>query len=151
MNSLRQFVSRIDRRVIANESQGDHKSDGTIHILCVGEVDRSYVVHDLLLGVCNLQLSIVTDYRELWVLPKHEAIHLFVIHNTLSLFELEEACRFIRQQWSQARILVVRSEGSFLEDELYDERVAPAVVSELLLSTIERLTGELSARRSGNA
>ncbi len=151
MNSLRQPVKIGDRFTITTLSQNDRQRDDAVHILCVGPVDRSYVVHDVLLKISNSQLSIVTDYRELWIFPKQEAIHLVIIHNTLSLVELEEACRYIRQQWSHARILVVRSGGSFLEDGLYDERVVPTVMPDVLLNTIERLTGISSAWRSGNA
>src|ERR1017187_4708004 len=114
MNSLRQVLKSVDGKPITNLNQTDVRRAETIHILCVGPVDRSYMVHDVLLEVPNSQLSIVTDYRELWVIPKQGAIHLVILHNTLSLFELEEACRFIRQQWPHARILVVRRGGGFL-------------------------------------
>jgi hypothetical protein len=151
MNSLRQVLKSVDGKPITNVNQTDVWRAETIHILCVGPVDRSYMVHDVLLEVPNSQLSIVTDYRELWVIPKQGAIHLVILHNTLSLFELEEACRFIRQQWPHARILVVRRGGGFLDDELYDDRVIPTVDSGVLFTTIERLTSGRHERRFGNA
>ena len=140
MNSIRQVVKSSDGSAIVNLDQRDGRRAETIHILCVGPVDRSYMVHDVLLGVPNSQLSIVTNYRELWVFPKQEAFRLVILHNTLALFELDEVCRFIRQQWPHARILVVRRGGGFLDDELYDDRVIPTVAPEVLLTTIERLT-----------
>ena len=150
MNSLRQFAKNGDRFADSNQTHNDRQIDETIHILCVGPVDHSYMVHDVLLEVSNSQLSIVTDYREMWILPEQEVIHAVIIHNTLSLFELEEACRYIRQKWPRARILVVRSEASSLDDELYDDRVIPGVPPHVLLDTMERLTRGLFVRRSEN-
>ncbi len=121
-----------------------------MHILCVGPIDRSYMVHDVLLKTPNSRLSVATDYRELWVIPKREAIHVVILHDTLSSFELDEVCRFIRQQWSRAKILVVREGESFLDDELYDERVMPTVTPEVLLAAIERITSRRCEERSGD-
>jgi len=63
MNSLRQVLKSVDGKPITNVNQTDVRRAETIHILCVGPVDRSYMVHDVLLEVPNSQLSIVTDYR----------------------------------------------------------------------------------------
>ncbi len=122
-----------------------------IHVLSVGPVDHCFMVHDALLEVPNSRLSIAADYRELWLVPKQQAVHLVILHNTLSSFELEESCRLIRQQWPHAKILVVRRGEGFLDDGLYDERVRPTVTAEGLLTTIERLSGEQDEWRFGNA
>jgi hypothetical protein len=122
----------------------------TFHILSVGPVDHNFVVHDVLLEAPNLRLSIVADYRELWEFPKQQAIHVVILHDTLSSFELEAACQLIRRAWPQAGILVVRSGEDFLDDALYDDRVMPAEAPEVLLTTIERLIGERHERRFGN-
>ncbi len=112
----------------------------TIHVVSVGPVDCGSKVHDALFDRKSFRLSIATDYRKLWELPANESVHVAVLHNTLSSFELEAACRLIRRRWPSAKILLVSREESFLDDGLYDDR-APTVDSDVLLSTIERLTG----------
>jgi hypothetical protein len=113
----------------------------TIHVLSVGSVDRGSVVHDTLLDEASFRLTIATDYQKLWGMPTQESIHVAILHNTLSSFDLEAAGRLIRRRWPHARILVVSSGESFLEDALYDDRVEPTAAQEVLLTTIERLTG----------
>lgn len=144
-------MNRLRNVVDGNTTAHLTLSAKDIHVLSVGPVDHSFLVHDALLEVPNSRLSIATDYRELWVIPKQEAIHLIILHNTLSSFELEEVCRFIRQQWPHAKILVVRRGEGFLDDELYDDRVRPTVTAEVLLTTIGRLIGERHVWRFGNA
>jgi hypothetical protein len=122
----------------------------TIHVLSVGPVDRGSMVHDALLDGSNFRLTIAADYRELWGMPTQESIQVAILHSTLSTFELEAACRLIRRRWPYARILVVSRGESFLENALYDDRVAPTVALEVLLTTIEQLTCGLHQRRSGD-
>jgi len=74
-----------------------------------------------------------------------------ILHNTLSSFELEDASRFIRRRWPHARILVLHSGEGFLEDALYDERVALTVAPGVLLAAIERLAGGWQGQRSQDA
>ena len=81
MNSPRRFVKDLDGSATAYLALRAKN----IHVLSVGQVDHSFVVHDALLEVPNSQLSIATDCRELWVIPKQEAIHLAILHNSLSL------------------------------------------------------------------
>lgn len=114
-------------------------------------MDHSFFVHDALLEVPNSQLSIATDCREVRVIPKQEVIQLAILHNSLSFFELEESCRFIRRQWPRAKILVVRWGEGFLDDGLYDDRVRPTVTAEVLLTTIEWLIGGRHEWRFGIA
>lgn len=142
MNKLCGVANFANENAIGTVSRRHTQMAVSIHVLSVGPVDRGSMVHDVLLQVPNFRLSIATDYRELWVIPKQGAIHLVILHNTLSTFELEESCRFIRQQWPHVRILVVRRGEGFLDDELYDDRVEPTVTPEILLTAIERLIGE---------
>jgi hypothetical protein len=151
MNKLCGVANFVNENAIGTVSRRHMQMAVSIHVLSVGPVGRGSIVHDVLLQVPNFLLSIATDYRELWVIPKQEAIHLVIFHNTLSTFELEESCRLIRQQWPHARILVVCRREGFLDDELYDDRVAPNVSPEALHATIGRLTGEWADRRFGNA
>jgi hypothetical protein len=118
----------------------------SLHILSVGPASLSILVSDALSGYWKCQLMVATGSRELWLLPKHEDVDAAILHCTLSSLELEDASRFIRRQWPSARILVIRAGSEFLDDALYDDRVLPAVASQVLLPTIERLTGR---RREG--
>lgn len=112
----------------------------TIHVISVGPVDCGSMVHDALLGGTSFRLSIATDYRKLWEISAQEFIHVAVLHDTLSSFELEAVCRLIRQRWPYAKILLVARGESLLDDGLYDDR-APTAAPDVLLTTIERLTG----------
>jgi len=112
----------------------------TIHVISVGPVDCGSMVHDALLGGTSFHLSIATDYRKLWEMSAQESIHMAVLHDTLSSFELEAVCRLIRQRWPYAKILLVARGESLLDDGLYDDR-APTAAPDVLLTTIERLTG----------
>jgi hypothetical protein len=114
------------------------KTEAT-HVLSVGPVQRGCLVHEALHSRLNTHLSITPDWKRLWVLPKQENFHVAVLHNTLSGKELEEASQFIRRQWPQARILVIRFGQEFLDDALYDERVTPAASTETLQAAIDRL------------
>ena len=112
----------------------------TIHVLSVGPVDCGSIVHDALLDGASFRLTIATDYRKLWGIPAHESIHVAVLHDAFSSFELEAACRLIRQRWPHAKILLVSRQESSLDDGLYDDR-APTAAPNHLATTIERLAG----------
>jgi hypothetical protein len=98
------------------------------------------MVHDALRDGTSFHLIIATDYRKLWGIAAQESIHVAVLHDTLTSFELEAACRLIRQRWPRAKILLVSRRESSLDDCLYDDR-APTVAPDLLAPTIERLAG----------
>ena len=151
MNSLHQVVRSRDGSAIANLDKRNGRSAETIHILSVGPLDRSFIVHDVALEMPNSRLSIAIDFRELWEIAKQQAIHVAILHETVSSFELEAACQLIRRQWPQAKILVVHRGEGFLDDALYDDRLLPPVALEDLLTTIERLTSERHEWRLGNA
>lgn len=113
-----------------------------VRVLSVGPVESGCVVHDALRNRLHTHLAITPDYRRLWTIPKQDCFHIVVLHNSLSAAELEETCRFIRRQWPQARILVVRFAEEVLEDALYDERIAPVATHETLQATFDRLAEE---------
>ena len=148
MNRLRDVATGANESAIGTLDGRDARTPKTIHVLFVGPVDFGSMVHDALLCGPNCRLSIAPDYRELWVIPKQESIQVVVLHSTLSSFELDDATRFIRQRWPHTRILVIRSSEGSLDDALYDDRVAPTVAPEVLLTTIERLTGRWREWRS---
>ena len=148
MNRLRNVATDANQSAIGMLDRMDVRMPKPIHVLFVGPVDFGSMIHDALLCGPNSRLSIALDYRELWVIPKQESIQVVVLHSTLSSFELDDATRFIRQQWPHTRILVIRSSEGSLDDALYDDRVAPTVAPEVLLTTIERLTGRWREWRS---
>ena len=148
MNTIHQ-VDTVTRR---NGASGLWEKRGPtterIHLLSVGSLDRSFRLHDALLEApcCHLsvawnsvELRMIADYRELWVIPRHEAIQLAILHHTLSSFELDEAARLIRRQWASARILLISTGEDFLDNALYDHRIAPGASPEVLITAIDRL------------
>ncbi|MGO9776952.1 MAG: hypothetical protein ACLPM3_10255 [Terracidiphilus sp.] len=150
MNRLVDVTPFANANAIRTLGREDIPVAKTIHVLSVGSMDRGSVVHDTLLDEASFHLSIATDYRELWGMPTQESIHVAILHNTLSSFELEAAGRLIRRRWPQARILVVSSGESYLEDALYDDRVAPTAAPEVLLTTIDQLLGGWHEWRPGD-
>ena len=120
------------------------RAENAVHLLSIGSIDRSYMLHDLLLLDSRCRLSVMTDYRDLWTISEVDAVHLAVLQDTLRPLELDKACRFIRHRWPHAKILVIRSGEDFLEDALYDDRVKPTESMEGLLNRIARILGGLS-------
>jgi hypothetical protein len=121
----------------------------SLHILSVGPASLSNVVSDALSGSRKCRLTVAADFRQLWLISKHVEVDAAILHCTLSPLELEDASRLIRRQWPSARILIIRADTEFLDDALYDDRVLPAVASQVLLPTIERLTGSWRERATG--
>jgi hypothetical protein len=142
MNSLCNVAKETGKNAIKTLDRERIWVARTIHVLSVGPVDCGSMVHDALLDGSNFRLTITTDYRELWGTSTQESIQVAILHNSLSAFESEAACRLIRRRWPHTKILVVSNRESILEDALYDDRVAPTVAPEVVLETIERLTGQ---------
>jgi hypothetical protein len=147
MNISRNEIQASGEKTVGYMDQVDRQLTMTIHVISVGAVEQGSMVHDALLEGHGFRLSIATDYRALWATSRQEGFHVAVLHRTLSTFELEEACRFIRQTWPQAKILVIRAGEDFLDDCLYDERVMPKVAEQFLHSAIERLADRGVKRR----
>jgi len=130
-------------RAISRAGQQDNlPMRDRMHVMAVGRVERTCNLHDALLAEKRVWLSVATDYRELWMRSNAESVHVFVLCETLTRFELEETSRFIRQQWPHARILVIQDGESFLDDPLYDDRLLPDAPSEILVAAIEKLLNE---------
>lgn len=149
MNTLHQIEIAAHQERTSGLREKRLQSTERIHLLSVGSFDRSFVLYDALQeATCchlsmewnRLELWMIADYRELWIIPKHEEIQLSILHDTLPPFELGETAGLIRHRWPQARILVIRGDGDFLEDTLYDARVIPPVARETLITTIKQLT-----------
>lgn len=126
------------QRLIMRTDDLDFQANEIVRVLAIGAIDHCGVIYDALRKIPHLQLKITADYRELWEIPS-EAIHIFILQNTLSGQELEEAGQRIRHQWPRAKILVVRDGDDFLDDPLYDDRVLPSVLPGALLIAVEHL------------
>lgn len=150
MSSLGKVTNDVHENAIGSLDRRVLRMPKTIHVLSVGSVAHGNMIHDVLLELPNFRLFIAIDYPGLWAIPSKEPIHVVVLHNTFSSSELEDCCRFIRQRWPHAGILLVHRGESSLEDVLYDDRVVPNVAPEILLSTIQRLKGRSQGWRSGD-
>jgi hypothetical protein len=151
MNSLCDVSTVVGENTVGSMSHGAFQARKANHVLSVGAIDCGCMVHDALLSGPRFRLSVLTDYRELWMIPNQESIHVVVLHSTLSSNELEYASQLIRRRWPHARILVVCDGEDFLDDALYDVRVVSKVSREVLLATIERLIGGWHEWRSRDA
>ena len=140
MNRSFNYAKSIDEPANRSQHKKSIQIEAPICVLSVGSLERGSMVHDALLEASEFRLSIATDYWGMQATPEQDDFHVAVLHDTLDPFELDDACRFIRHRWPHARILVVRADGCFLEDPLYDDRVVPAVDREALFSKIEQMS-----------
>ena len=142
--SANQNAGRPGGKAAEDRTHRGGRTEERIHLLSVGSLERSYLLHDSVLLETGCRLSVITDYQDLWTISEEEVVHLAILQDSLSSFELEEASRFVRRHWPQAKILVIHSGEDFLEDALYDDRVEPAVPAEDLLKRIEQILGGLA-------
>jgi hypothetical protein len=148
MNTLCQIETGAHRKKASGLREKMVPSKVRIHLLSVGSLDRSFVLHDNLLEAPSCHLSVawncleiwmIADYRELWIIPRREAIQLAILHDTLSSFELDEAARLIRCHWPSAGILLISTEEDFLNHAMYDDRIAPDASPGVYLTAIDHL------------
>jgi hypothetical protein len=111
----------------------------TLRVLSIGLEEPMHTAYDLFLRQHRCELAAAATYRELCTIPTQEVCDVAVLYHSLSQNEMRKSAHFIRRQWPEARILVVRAETTCLDDALYDERVSPGVNPELLLATVDRL------------
>ncbi len=148
MNTPHQVEIGAPRESVFGVGEKRLQSIERIHLLSVGSLDRSFVLHDALHGApphhhsvawSCVELWMIADYRELWIIPRREVIQLSILHNTLSSFEVDDAARLIRHRWPSADILLVSTGEDCLDRALYDDRVAPVASPDVLLTAIDRL------------
>lgn len=108
-----------------------------VHVLAIGSMDQHNELHDLLLQLPAVHISALTHFLDLLDLSKWDVVHVAVLFESLSLHELLEASRTIRQKWPKAKIIVIRRGEEFLEDFLYDPRIFPTAEPQELLAQIE--------------
>lgn len=121
-----------------------------IQILSVGRTEPAPLIRDALRDEPDFAVSIASDYRELWIRSKEEAIQIALLHNSLCSFELDEAIRLVRSRWPNAKILIIRSGELLIDRAAYDDRLLPSVTPEILRERILKLaesTGEEGCSR----
>jgi hypothetical protein len=150
MNRLCNVTNGVDEEAMGSLNHKRLRIPKAIHVLSVGPMDCGSMVHDALLDGPNWRLTIATDSHELCVIPEEESIQVAILDNTLSEFELEDACLLIRQRWPLAKILLIGTGDGSHDYALYDDCVAPTAAPEFLLATIERLAAGWYQWRSRN-
>jgi hypothetical protein len=93
------------------------------HLLSVGPGVVANAVCDALRQCQRCRLSVAASFLDLFAISKDEKVDIAILHHTLSLPHLREACAHIRRTWPTARILVLGTGAEDLDDPLYDELV----------------------------
>lgn len=118
-------------------SQKQMSTRDLIHVLAIGSLDQHSELHDLLLRLPAVHITALTHFLDLLDLSERDVVHVAVLFESLSLLELLEASRTIRQKWPKAKIIVIRGGEEFLEGFLYDLRLFPKADPQELLAEIE--------------
>jgi hypothetical protein len=113
-----------------------------LHVLSIGSADSCSAIRDALLERGHCRVSVATNYRELFAIPRRESFEIAILHHITSPLELRASSEYIRRTWPCAKILVIcpRAEAQVLDDPLYDDWVAASPSQDVLLATIERIT-----------
>src|SRR5579863_1218075 len=90
------------RHLIANENS--HAT--SVHLFSIGRFEPSFLLRVALLDVPDLAVSIVRDFRELWLASKDESVQVALFHRSVGSFELEESARLVRSRWPRAKTLI---------------------------------------------
>jgi hypothetical protein len=77
----------------------------------------------------------------MYAIPERNNCDIAILHHTLTRLETQTSSEYIRRRWPGAKILVISAEIDILDDPLYDEWAPPNQSPEMLLATIEQLTG----------
>jgi hypothetical protein len=120
-----------------------------LHVLSIGSADSSNAIHDALLERGHCRVSVATNYRELFAIPRQEVFEIAILHHITSPLEFRASSEYIRRTWPCAKILVIcaRAEVEVLDDPLYDDWIAASPSQDVLLGTIKRITA--GGKRSG--
>lgn len=110
----------------------------SLRVLSVGPLALQKQVREALARIRDCELCEAADYRELWILSGTERVDAAVLYCGLSLFELEEACRFIRRGWPAAAIILVYPATDRVDDDLYDDRIPLTDLSHRLATSLQR-------------
>jgi hypothetical protein len=93
-------------------------------VLFIGKAGPLNPDHYSVLEEHGYVLAVVPAYCELHKTETHGSCEIGVLLPTLSEAELIEAAHLVRRRWPATRILIVRTEEWWIDDTLYDDRVA---------------------------
>jgi hypothetical protein len=117
-----------------------------IQLLSVGRIEPT-LISNALRDEPDFMVSVVKDYRELWLQSREDSIEIALLHNSLCSFELEQSARLVRSRWPKAQILIIRSDKLHIDRDIYDECLLPSVNSEVLVQRIFNLAQSLNEGR----
>jgi len=93
----------------------------------------------LLLSRSHYTVVTASNYREVFELRGEARFLLAVQSSSLGELALRAAAEFVRRQWPSARILILGTAKTILEDSLYDEAVDCRFQPQEFLNVLERL------------
>jgi CheY-like chemotaxis protein len=93
----------------------------------------------LLLSNSGYRVATASTRNEVFDL-RSLAIHLAILSDSLGKSSLRGAAENVRRQWPRARILILGTAQTLLDDPLYDEAVDRRISPEDLLSTLVKLS-----------
>lgn len=117
-----------------------------IQLLSVGRIEPT-LISNALRDEPDFKISVVKDYRELWLQSREDSIEIVLLHNSLCSFELEQSARLVRSRWLKAKILIIRSGEVHIDRAVYDDCLWPSVDSEVLVQRILHLVQPLNEGR----
>ena len=99
-----------------------------------------------LLTDSSYQVITARNQSDLFVLRSTIGISLAILSDCLGALALGVAAHSVRLSWPSARILILGTAQSVLEDNLYDEAIEHQFVKAELLVTIEKICHPLANR-----
>ena len=145
MNRLCFVVNNMATRAIEVPDRSTSRAANSVHVLSIGTMGCGSVVHDALIDGPHFHLTIATELRKLWLVPKQESMQLVILHHTLSESEMEDARWFVHEWWPHARIMVIRPHAGLFHLSLFEEHAAHCAPTEALFGTIERAFWNLTS------
>lgn len=107
-------------------------------VLSVGSILAANSIDELLVREPHTRHIAASGCSDLYAIPQDADLRLVILNESLTPFELDIAGRLVRRRWPGARILVIRTGQFFLEDALYDERIASPAHPDVLHAAIQR-------------
>jgi len=115
-------------------------------VLFIGAIETHECVKNILLAwrpAC--QLFMVSGIETLFDFTALEQIRVAILHDSLSVDEIQNCAAYVRHHWSDARILLIHMRTDVLDDPLYDERIQPEASADELLDALEWMEADMHA------
>lgn len=116
-----------------------------LHVLSIGSTESNNLIRDVLLTRTKCRLFAASEVWDLSAVLLSGKLDIAILHGSLTAAEMRSCSVYIRHQWPDAKILLIRADVEALDDPMYDERIRPDASPEALLAMIERLAA--GARR----